>query len=659
VTIAAYVALFGWVPAILVFFVLMPIRRAATVAVIGAWLLLPPYAIPISNFPDYSRNTAATIGMILGTLFFGFDRILAFRPRWFDLPMLGWCFWGIASSLHNDLGVYDGLSDALNQALYWGMPYLLGRLYFSNHDGVRDFTVAMTIGGLAYVLPCIWEMRMSPHLLQDIYGIAHWQGTKFGGFRPHVFFRTGLECGMWMTAASLTAWWLWRCAVLTRLGQFSFGKVVLPILLITTILCRATGALVLLAGGMVMLWASTRFKTRLLLMALVLFGPLYVCVRVQNLWSGAQLVQVARAVFGDERAQSLQDRFHYEDLLITKAVQQPVYGWGGWNRSAVYFDENYRDFDHQVPVDGLWIATFGSKGLVGLSLLYLAMELPVMLFLWRFPARLWHRPQMAPVTLAATLLGLYMIDCISNGFVNIIYVTLAGALISIMPDQLEVGPLDRRRAGAASHSEGRRHRGAAIAPLGGTSEIGLADQCYRLGRTSKDQGLFNEAQVAWQRALDILTSLTARSPASPDLQRRWCDCANDLAWLLLNHPDSAARNPASALALSSQVVRRSSDCGGYWNTLGVAYFRAGDFKAAVTALGRAMVLSGGGTPFDHIFLAMAHARLGDRELARRWLAQAMVRKDQEYPAHPELGRFCDEAASILAAVPQTASTAHR
>lgn len=110
-TIAAYVALFGWVPAILVLFALLPSRRAATVAVIVAWLLLPPYGIPITGFPDYSKNTAATLGMILGTLFFAPDRILAFRPRWFDLPMLLWCLCGIATSLHNNLGPYDGLSD--------------------------------------------------------------------------------------------------------------------------------------------------------------------------------------------------------------------------------------------------------------------------------------------------------------------------------------------------------------------------------------------------------------------------------------------------------------------------------------------------------------------------------------------------------------------
>ena len=56
-----------------------------------------------------------------------------------------------------------------------------------------------------------------------------------------------------------------------------------------------------------------------------------------------------------------------------------------------------------------------------------------------------------------------------------------------------------------------------------------------------------------------------------------------------------------------------------------------------------ITLGGGGTAFDYIFLAMAHARLGNREESRRYLAQAIFQKGKDYPSHPELARFCDEA----------------
>ena len=96
---------------------------------------------------------------------------------------------------------------------------------------------------------------------------------------------------------------------------------------------------------------------------------------------------------------------------------------------------------------------------------------------------------------------------------------------------------------------------------------------------------------------------------------------------------------------------KCSDCGVYWNTLGVAYFRTGDFGSAVSALDRAIAVDGEGNSFDHIFLAMAHARLGNREESRQYLAQAMFQKERDYPSHPELARFCDEAHSIITAGP--------
>ena len=100
----AYLALFGWIPSVMVMFAMMPARQAATIAVIGGWLLLPPYQLDIAGLPDYSKTMAASLGLMLGTLIFAPDRLLSFRPRWFDLPMLLFCLCGIASSLQNGLG---------------------------------------------------------------------------------------------------------------------------------------------------------------------------------------------------------------------------------------------------------------------------------------------------------------------------------------------------------------------------------------------------------------------------------------------------------------------------------------------------------------------------------------------------------------------------
>ena len=69
----------------------------------------------------------------------------------------------------------------------------------------------------------------------------------------------------------------------------------------------------------------------------------------------------------------------------------------------------------------MWIIFLGNKGFVGLTLFYLALILPAVLFVRRFPARLWSDPH-GGRSLAATLLGVYMIDCLLNAFANIIYI---------------------------------------------------------------------------------------------------------------------------------------------------------------------------------------------------------------------------------------------
>ena len=342
-----------------------------------------------------------------------------------------------------------------------------------------------------------------------------------------------------------------------------------------------------------------------------------------------------------------------ENLLAGKALQQPLLGWGGWGRSAVYFDAD-TDWKKPVPTDGLWIIILGTKGFVGLGLFYVAFVLPAFLFVWRFPARSWRDPRLVAGSLAAGLLSVYMVDCLLNAFINFIYITLAGGLSSLEPKHLRAIPAARRGIEAA----GRRPVGGALRAAAAAAGIGtaagarsgritLADRCRTLGRSFKQEGRLHEAEAAWRQAFDLLGTLIEANPGADDLRRRWCDCANDLAWLWANHPDPSRRDPASAVSMALRAVDACPDAAAYWNTLGVAHYRAGDDHSAVAALDRARAL-GGGTAFDDVFLAMALARLGNPAEARQALARAMLQAERDYPGHPELAGFCDEARSILA-----------
>jgi uncharacterized protein HemY len=99
--------------------------------------------------------------------------------------------------------------------------------------------------------------------------------------------------------------------------------------------------------------------------------------------------------------------------------------------------------------------------------------------------------------------------------------------------------------------------------------------------------------------------------------------------------------------LAQKAVQRAPRAGPYWNTLGVAHYRAGDWKAAVAALNKSMELGQGGDSSDWFFLALAHGRLGDKAQARQWYDQALRWMQQHKPADEELRRFRPEAAALL------------
>src|SRR5438067_483847 len=80
---------------------------------------------------------ACFVAALLGIALTDPGRLSALRPRWFDLPMAVWCACPMASSLDNGLGAYDGCSIILAQMLTWGFPYLIGRAYFQDLDGLR------------------------------------------------------------------------------------------------------------------------------------------------------------------------------------------------------------------------------------------------------------------------------------------------------------------------------------------------------------------------------------------------------------------------------------------------------------------------------------------------------------------------------------------
>jgi serine/threonine protein kinase/Flp pilus assembly protein TadD len=128
---------------------------------------------------------------------------------------------------------------------------------------------------------------------------------------------------------------------------------------------------------------------------------------------------------------------------------------------------------------------------------------------------------------------------------------------------------------------------------------------------------------------------------------------NCLAWFLATCPEPSRRDACEAVRLTKNAIAAAPEEGNLWNTLGVAQYRDGDFKAAVESLKKSMALHGGGDAYDWLFLAMACWKLDDREEARRWLAKGVEALQRDQTQDEELKRFQAEAQALLseAAIP--------
>jgi len=424
----ALAAVVAWVPVVLMLFVALRPRRAVLAAFIGSWLFLPVVGYQAPFLPDVTKMLVTSLAVLLGAAVFDSGRLLSFRPRWFDLPMLVWCLTPMASSLTNGLGAYDGTSAVVEQVIAWGLPYYIGRVYFNDLESLRELAIAIAIGGLLYVPLVMLEARISPQLHRFVYGYhqhSFAQTKRFGGYRPMVFMQHGLMVAFWMTSSTLTALVLDRAkAARSLLGLPTLFA--WPAMALAALVCKSVNAWFGLAAGFGTVLANRTLRTSLPLLALVVAVPGYMALRTTGMWQGEGAVQLVGTVINEDRAASLQTRLDNESMLIDKALQRPAFGWGRWGRYRV-FDEHGRDIS---VTDGLWIIALGQTGLVGLTALTATFLTPVLLFRRRFQPREWRLPAVAPAFVLALLLALYMVDSLLNAMVNPVYGIMAGGLIA-------------------------------------------------------------------------------------------------------------------------------------------------------------------------------------------------------------------------------------
>jgi serine/threonine protein kinase/Flp pilus assembly protein TadD len=224
--------------------------------------------------------------------------------------------------------------------------------------------------------------------------------------------------------------------------------------------------------------------------------------------------------------------------------------------------------------------------------------------------------------------------------------------------------------------EGKGDRDGAIAAFRKTTELDPNDWegHWALAEAVRAKGDLEAAIVAYHKAIEkgpgIAGFWWGRAEAYRGL-RQWDKAAadyskyvelqpkapaplNELARLLATCPEAKLRDPARAVRLARKAVEMSPQDGNFWNTLGVAQYRAGNWQAAIDSLTKAEALHQGGDPVDFFFLAMAHRQLGHQEQSRKRYDQAVQWQENKCKAlekdpqrGEELRRFRSEAEEVL------------
>lgn len=444
---AVPIVLWSWVPVTLFLFWKLPARDAAALSLIGGWLFLPtarfaddvagvdfPYWIMPACLPsDYWTTKARVIGvaLLLGIMAFDPGAWRRFRPSWFDLPMLGWCLCPIASGLANGLGSIGVVADSAYLVLAWGVPYLVGRLYFSDPAGLDVLARCVVAGGLAYLPLCAIEFAIGPVLYETLYGFHPYktQGmVRYLGFRPVVFLEDGNQLGIWLAASALTAAWLWRSGQLGRFWGMP-GRLVASLLVAQSVLSQSVGAVILLFAGLASMELARRGGRAWPLVAVGVVLLALVAARAANLFDAKALAMrtaLGRLVVGTTvriDRHSFGWRLRVEERAVRVALQRPAFGRGSWDW--------WRGGTEGERPWGLVTLVLGMYGLAGWIALVGCFLAPIAAFLSLGPPRFWMMPNRAPAAALAGALVVVGLDAILNPCAFLPIVSAAGGLVGL------------------------------------------------------------------------------------------------------------------------------------------------------------------------------------------------------------------------------------
>ncbi|MGR3504372.1 MAG: hypothetical protein ACU0B7_00700 [Paracoccaceae bacterium] len=438
----AYLVLIAWPFVSLALFRTQPVGRALIASILIAYLFLPPpptgFDLPLIPTLDKATIPSLTAFTIC---FFMYGRKMKFLPG--PMPakilMLVFIFSPILTAVTNGepvvfgnffiqgLGIKEGLSIVISQAITL-MPFVLAMNFLSKESDLRDILIALVMGGLVYSLPMLVEVRLSPQLNTWIYGFfqhSFGQMMRDGGYRPIVFLYHGLWVAFFCFTAIVAAFSLYGSEKRNRKSphKYLFSGIYL---LCVLILCKSLGSL-LYAFAVIplMLLFNVRIQLRVAIMIAVL-AVSYPVLKGNQLIPERTLIEKAYE-YSPQRAESLHFRLINEALILERASQKSLLGWGSHGRPFIH-----NTFGQILTVpDGRWVITLGSLGWFGYIAEFGLIALPLLLLNAKIGTS--SNLRISPIMAGASIiLAINLVDMLPNATLTPLTWIMAGSFLGIV-----------------------------------------------------------------------------------------------------------------------------------------------------------------------------------------------------------------------------------
>lgn len=319
----------------------------------------------------------------------------------------------------NGMRLYDSAS-LLVHATIMLLPFLLARRFMGHPDAHVMLLWLLVATGAVYSFLSLYETRMSPQLNTNLYGYFQhrWnQHIRADGFRPIVFLQHGLWVSLFFSTVALSALTLFRAKSAPTRSRYLFLAVWV---LMTLVLTKSLGALVItVALAPAILFLKPQTQT-LIACSLAVTVMLYPVLRSAELVPVNRITSLAASI-DYARALSFETRLRNEDLLLERAQQRPVFGWGTYGRNRIYDERG----NTSIVTDGYWIIVISTNGWVGyIGIFGLLSSGIISLTLAR------RKLDLTPATAGlCVILAGNMIDLIPNATLTPVTWLIAGALL--------------------------------------------------------------------------------------------------------------------------------------------------------------------------------------------------------------------------------------